>query len=645
MSRNAQQLYELLPAIYRQRDTELGGPLKELIAVLSEQMAVVQEGLDQAYDDLFIETCAEWVVPYIGDLIGANLLPSSQGTISQRAQVADELANRRRKGTLSVTEEIAADVTGYPVAAVEFFRRLITTQSMLHPRPDNLATVDVRLQPALEKIDTAFDTAAHTFEARRARSGRGRYNIPNIGLFLYTVRPFPLTLADTAVVSDFRRRFNPLGLDTPLYHPGRTEESTTKLAESLDMPQPITRTAMRFDKGSYYGAGAAVSLRVDGVDIPEDQVEVCNLADMPGGSGDWAHAPADVYAIDPQLGRIALPTGSPRPDEVLATFYYGASDAIGGGEYERGSYIAGTADQQVPATDLAIALAAVSGGGIVEITNSRTYRLAAGTFTVDAGQSLELRAVNGARPLIVMEGGDLVFSGGDGASVTLSGLVITGGSVRLQGTPRAVTLMDCTLVPASTPSLFVEPDNVTAAMQRSITGAVRVAEGSSITVTHSIVDALAEDAIAYAAVDDTRPGGPFSADEATVYGTIHTLSIGRVSDSILFSMVLAERTQSGCVRYSYLPWLSQAPRRYECHPASAEEDAQINVQFRSRTFSSEYYFRLSTNTSAEIRKGAEDEGEMGCYHALALPQREADLRIKLDEFLRFGLEPGVYYAT
>ena len=30
----------------------------------------MEENLEQLYDDLFIETCADWVVPYIGDLIG-----------------------------------------------------------------------------------------------------------------------------------------------------------------------------------------------------------------------------------------------------------------------------------------------------------------------------------------------------------------------------------------------------------------------------------------------------------------------------------------------------------------------------------------------------------------------------------------------
>ena len=36
---------------------------------------------------------------------------------------------------------------------------------------------------------------------------------------------------------------------------------------------------------------------------------------------------------------------------------------------------------------------------------------------------------------------------------------------------------------------------------------------------------------------------------------------------------------------------------------------------------------------------------MGAYHRLYAPQREANLRTRLDEYLRFGLEAGILYAT
>jgi hypothetical protein len=36
---------------------------------------------------------------------------------------------------------------------------------------------------------------------------------------------------------------------------------------------------------------------------------------------------------------------------------------------------------------------------------------------------------------------------------------------------------------------------------------------------------------------------------------------------------------------------------------------------------------------------------LGAYHLLFAPQREANLRLRLDEYLRFGLEAGIFHAS
>jgi hypothetical protein len=46
-----------------------------------------------------------------------------------------------------------------------------------------------------------------------------------------------------------------------------------------------------------------------------------------------------------------------------------------------------------------------------------------------------------------------------------------------------------------------------------------------------------------------------------------------------------------------------------------------------------------------VRRGADDESEMGAFHHLFQPQRETNVRIRLDEYLRFGLEAGVFFET
>ena len=111
----ADGLYRLLPAIYRTRDAERGGALRALAAVLADQAKELEADLLRLYDDWFIETCAEWAVPYLGDLLRAQTLhPVSAATFSQRARVANTIRHRRRKGTASMLADLARDTTGWP---------------------------------------------------------------------------------------------------------------------------------------------------------------------------------------------------------------------------------------------------------------------------------------------------------------------------------------------------------------------------------------------------------------------------------------------------------------------------------------------------------------------------------------------------
>ena len=55
--------------------------------------------------------------------------------------------------------------------------------------------------------------------------------------------------------------------------------------------------------------------------------------------------------------------------------------------------------------------------------------------------------------------------------------------------------------------------------------------------------------------------------------------------------------------------------------------------------------RLLTPGSKAIAQGAEDESEMGVFHDIYGPQRLRNLRFRLDEYLRFGLEAGVIYVN
>ncbi|WP_341649539.1 hypothetical protein [Thauera humireducens] len=65
----------------------------------------------------------------------------------------------------------------------------------------------------------------------------------------------------------------------------------------------------------------------------------------------------------------------------------------------------------------------------------------------------------------------------------------------------------------------------------------------------------------------------------------------------------------------------------------------------SRRYGTPAYAQLAVRTPAEIRRGADDEGEMGALHHLYAAQRETNLRIRLAEYLRVGLCAGLFHES
>src|SRR5262245_66110963 len=120
MSLSADQLYALLPAVYRTRDAEKGQPLRALIQVIQAQQAILGENIRQLYDDQFIETCASWVIPYIGDLVGLNpAYEIGSAALGRRAEVANTNGHRQRKGALRALQQQPVDDAARPHSADE----------------------------------------------------------------------------------------------------------------------------------------------------------------------------------------------------------------------------------------------------------------------------------------------------------------------------------------------------------------------------------------------------------------------------------------------------------------------------------------------------------------------------------------------
>ena len=353
-----ERLYALLPAFHRVRDAEQGEPLRTLLGVIETELERVETDIAGLYENWFIETCDEWVVPYLGDLLGVRpIRPIDSAGVSTRAYVANTIAYRRRKGTALVLEQLANDVTGWPAHVVESFKRLTTTQHVNHIRPLPTATPSLRDAAAAEWADGAFDPFSHTADMRSAARG-GRHAINHVALYLWRLRSYRLGGGDPGdEAADFvsaRRdgtvgwRVHPVGCDAPLFNIPRTETAITQASAEEDVPGPLRALALHADADRLRrGVNTSpllfltddasvlrVFVRLAGnpapMEVPRDAMYACRLPRPRPGTP----VPALAMALDPQRGRIAFPEGLP-VDEVWTQYSYGFAGDLGGGPYDR----------------------------------------------------------------------------------------------------------------------------------------------------------------------------------------------------------------------------------------------------------------------------------------------------------------------
>jgi hypothetical protein len=757
MNNKSDRLYDLLPYVYRQRDAEQGEPLRALLQVISEQVNVVEDDIAQLYENWFIETCEDWVVPYIADLLGFRLsqeagelgaVTTAEGLrrneiLVPRREVANIIGYRRRKGTASLLELLARDVAGWPARAVEFYQLLGWTQHLNHLYAERGRTVDLRAVEVLDRIDGPFDETAHTVDVRRpnSRRTRGRYNIPSVGLFVWRLNAYPITKAPAYCRDrqDNHFTFSLLGNDTQLFTQPVAEPAPAHIADMMNVPAPISLRAFDERTADYYGRGKSLCIWRDGLKSP---IPIEHI--VPTDLTKWAYTPrGNQVAVDPVRGRIAFSSSTlvTPPDGVWVTYYYGFSAAIGGGEYERQLRPAGTrtvyrVSQQRPRATPRVyetindALEAWAqddaDSSIIQIEDSGAY-VEQLNLSLRAGQRLEIRAVNGTRPVLrlldwrvnrpdsiniegtgeAQDGVDEQYgtreqaeneeqggyessaeqhkpTGGSQATdkaprpsrLVLDGLLITGRSVRVRGDLGELIVRHCTLIPGWTldhecnpehedePSIELIDTRAQLTIEHSIVGTIQVNQNAvatdptSISITDSVLDATRPDIEALGGPNATIAHAMLTIERSTIFGLVKVHAI-RLAENCIFAAPEAglqvARTQIGCIRFCYVPPGSHTPRRYHCQPDTAsaglvgerKEQAEKSVrpQFNSVRYGTPSYCQLAETCPVEITRGADDESEMGVFHDLYQPQREASLRARLDEFTPAGMDAGIIFAT
>jgi hypothetical protein len=607
-----ERLYGLLPAVYRGRDAAQGGALRALLAVMEAELMAVEEALDAQYANWFIETCADDRVARIGELVGVDpRTGDAAGPGNHRALAANAIARRRRKGVAAALEDMARDMSGWPVRVVEYYRLLAVAQHSQHPVRDRGATVDVRDRMALARHGGPFAALATRPDMRRAATGRGRNNVANIALFVWRGESLPVGPAPAAAVPGHPGcfTFHPLGADAPLVMPAA---DTGDRSDPYELPSRITREALAAAADRLIGAGRAIEILADGRTAEPTAIGSANL-------GAWPSA-TDRITVDPELGRLAFPPPGPARCEVR--YSYRVPAGIGGGPYDRPASADDPTEVRTFGDDTA-------GTGDLVID-------------LDPGATLLLQAADGTRP--ALRGGVRV-SAPAGATLIVDGLMI-GGQITLSGAVR-LTLRHVT----------------------ALAGVRAGDEGDHrVVADHSVLGPVALPAaalLAYDGVLDGRAGTGGNApavavlaenavvERTTVLGEVRA---GRLSasDSVFTGYVEARHQQSGSVRYSYVPPGSVTPPRYRCQPdlalgspgagGPAQVELRVRPRFRDKAYGAPGYADLDPDCAAEIAAGAESGAEMGAFAGRRRPQRDAALRAALDECLPYGMEAMIIDA-
>ena len=548
--------------------------------------------------------------------------------------------------------------------------------------------VDVRDGALLDLRDGPFDRLAHTAEMPRPGSvlRGGRYDIPDVMLFAWRLRPYPVTMTPACGVERSRNHytFSILGNDTALVVAPQTGHGHP--ASEGDVPGFIRRRAFADRTADFYGPGRSLMVWRDGPDHPVPLSDVV-AADLT----DWAYRPrGSQVAIDPVLGRLSFAGSRPPKGRVWVSYHYAFSDDTGGGQYPRHPEPAPEAyrvghDQQFRTIMAAVSYwqkhkdpHATQRTAVVEITDNRVYHERI-TLDVASGEEFTLRAGEATRPVIRLPDPLVIRgTGGDGPApqVTLDGLLMTGDAVQVTGPVGALLIRHCTLVPGlgidcvcepmagEEPSLELDDPPGCTHIARSILGSITVgcpppAGAPPLLVEDTILDATADHLPALSATDDGPAPVVLSLTRCTVLGCVGVQAVNLVENSIVIGAITVSRRQRGCMRFSSVPRGSSTPRRYHCQPdlviealpatapeaMKAMEAARVRQRFASTRYGTPGYGQLAQACADEIVSGADDESEMGAFHDLYQPQRSAALRTRMDEYVPADAEAAVFFVT
>ena len=247
----AEELYRLLPAVYRVRDAEQGGVLRELVDVSPTRSTCSPRASSRS-----TTTSSSRRARRGWRRTSATSSATARCTASCRRSPRRARRSRTRSATAGArapsrcSSSSPRDVTGWPARAVEFFELLATTQYMNHVRPHAAATADLRDEARLELAGSVPGGRVRRLRAH----GRDAAIASRLGPLQHPERRhLPLARAGAAARALAARRRRRLGPALPL-RPARDGQAALRAAAHRAGDHAPRRAARR-------AAAAAAPLR------------------------------------------------------------------------------------------------------------------------------------------------------------------------------------------------------------------------------------------------------------------------------------------------------------------------------------------------------------------------------------------------
>ena len=452
-------LYQRLPEIYHIYDEKQHPPgqLKAYLHILDDVLAEVRNSIEALYHDLFIETCDDWVIPYIADLLGTSHLTGNVWT--RRADVARTVHHRRRKGTLGAIESLTYSLSGWAAHTVELRERLVWNQHLNHQRPDEGGepplrfrshrsepvrggTVTLRDPAVLSFIGRPFDPFGRVVDVKPVKVGAPRFNLPNLAVFLWRLKDYtvpvskpvcdtPVDLSATLHDASHAVRciLHPLGEPMTLFnvHRFRADDDPPNLATEDEVPGPVPMARLTgdspFGRPEKYVQIAPYDPASEQPDPPGEIGLTLHIPNMLA-TATWHFRGANLCAwengvaaplreyeivIDPEHGRVLFGVASDTEaqalhDYLLVSATYGFSGPTGAHPVPRtgiSNVIAvNQHDSTMPSLESALStIHTQTFPAVIEIQDSLTHEVNL-TNPMRLKGTLTIRAASGQRPVI-----------------------------------------------------------------------------------------------------------------------------------------------------------------------------------------------------------------------------------------------------